>query len=571
MTMPGNRSAPRLLASGGDEPNRRSRSRRRLGILVGLGAVVALAATNSPTVGFASAGGHRADRTVCDGLTPDLRFAKEARWLGVEHACEHLQERELSRESATAMTTLAPVKSLASTDPSAIGQWSNAANPGTQTIGIASVVLHTGKVLLFGGRYSSGGQNTAAYLIDPVTFTGHEVPAPAAVFCGGITPLADGRLLSVGGTSVIPKGIVDVWLFDPVTEQWIRQPDTPLGRYYPTTTRLPDGRVVIAAGTEADGKTSNPTVEVYTPPAPGQSVGSINVVSNNHKTGTYPHQWVMPDGNMLQVDGGRRNYKLTVGSWAWSPFPLLPETLGQGSAGMLLPGGPAGSSQVAVIGGSVKGVASKHTMDFDYSNPGAGWKLGQALPTPRAHMNVVQVPDGTAFGIGGNTTGLYGGGETQTLFYDPATDTWTNMAVQAIRRAYHSTAVLLPDGRIMSAGDTGPGGGGQLIDFYSPPYLFQGPRPTIDSSPAQLSYGQSFNIATSGPGATTAVLMAPGSTTHDDEMNARRVALAVSPATGGLSATAPPSANVAPPGYYMLFVLTASGIPSEAKWVYLGN
>ena len=74
------------------------------------------------------------------------------------------------------------------------------------------------------------------------------------------------------------------------------------------------------------------------------------------------------------------------------------------------------------------------------------------------------------------------------------------MAVQTTRRAYHSTAVLLPDGRIMSAGDTGAGGGKRLIDYYSPPYLFKGPRPTITSAPAQVGFRQTLrDSATGGP------------------------------------------------------------------------
>jgi hypothetical protein len=143
------------------------------------------------------------------------------------------------------------------------------------------------------------------------------------------------------------------------------------------------------------------------------------------------------------------------------------------------------------------------------------------------------------------------------------------MAVQTPRRGYHSTALLLPDGRIMSAGDTGSGGGRQLIDFYSPPYLFQGPRPAISSAPSRINYGDTFTIATSGASATRAVLMAPGATTHADEMNARHVELAVTATAGGFTATAP-NARVAPPGYYMLFTVTADGIPSVASWIHVG-
>jgi hypothetical protein len=511
-------------------------------------------------------------KKVCGNMTPDATYQSEVALLGTDHACEHLKGRQFvaTKANRVAMKAAhaAAVASLATTDPAVIGSWSNATNPGTKTIGISAVMLHTGKVLLFGGKYASTDKNTAAYLFDPVTGTGHEVPAPAAVFCGSVAQLSDGRILSVGGTNKIPQGIVDVWIFDPVSEQWIRQPDSPLGRYYPTSTKLADGTVVTMAGTELDGVTKNPTVELYTPPAPGSDVGTLQVVGSSHTTGYYPRQWLMPDGNLLQVDG-RKSYRLDTQSWQWTSPLGLPPGNGAGSAGLMLPGGPNGSSRVMMVGGLQSSTAVASTEKYDYSNPAGGWSYGNPMPTQRAHMNVVQVPDGSAYGIGGNSSGLYNVGQYQTMKYDPATDTWTNMAVQSPRRGYHSTAVLLPDGRIMSAGDTGAGGGRQLIDFYSPPYLFQGPRPVISASPSSVAYGGTFSISASGATATRAVLMAPGATTHADEMNARRVELAVTPTADGFTATAP-DPRVAPPGYYMLFTVTADGIPSVASWVHLG-
>ena len=513
--------------------------------------------------------------TVCGNLVADEVYQEEVGAIGIDHACEHLKGRKTAKTPKTTATRMAQrvssgvaVASALGTTPAEVGSWSTAVNPGTKTVGISAVLFHTGEVLLFGGKYKATDKNTASYLFDPVTMTGHEVPAPAAVFCGSVTQLSDGRLLSAGGANPVPKGITDLWLFDPITDQWLRQPDTPLGRYYPTSTKLADGRIVITAGTQLDGATKNPTVEVYTPPPAGGTVGTLEVVGPAHVTNFYPTQWLMPDGKMLQVDG-RNDYALNPSSWSWAELPLLPSTSGAGPGGLMLPGGPNGSSQVMMIGGLVKGVAQNKTFKYDYANPSAGWKTGTPMPTTRAHMNVVQVPDGSAFGIGGNSSKLYDVGQKQTMAYDPATDTWTNMAIQGPRRAYHSTALLLPDGRIMSAGDSGTGGGRQLVDFYSPPYLFQGPRPTIASAPDAVDYGNTFSIATSGPTATEAVLMAPSATTHAVDMNARRVELAVTPTTGGLTATAP-TAQVAPPGYYMLFTLTADGIPSTASWVHVG-
>jgi len=509
--------------------------------------------------------------TVCGGMEPDLAFQAEVHAIGRDHACEHLRGKNWShahRASGIASST-SEVAAAIGASPAEIGSWSPAINPGTKTIGISAVLLHTGEVLLFGGKYASTDKNTAAYLYDPRTGAGHEVPAPAAVFCGSVTPLSDGRVLSAGGADPVPKGIVDLWLFDPVTEQWLRQPDSPLGRYYPTSTRLADGRIVIAAGNELDGRTKNPTVEVYTPPAPGQTRGTLQVVGPAHVTNFYPIQWLMPDGNVLEVSA-RKSASLNPSVWSWTTHPLLPSPTGQGSAGLMLPGGPQGSTQVMVIGGTIQSVGQRRTLKYDYANRSAGWSLGTPMPTARGHMNVVQVPDGSAFAIGGNSSDLYNQGQLQTMAYDPRTATWTNMATQTYRRAYHSTAILLPDGRIMSAGDTGAGGGRQRIDYYSPPYMFR-TRPEITSAPKELTYGQSFAIATSGPTATQAVLMAPSATTHAVEMNARRVPLAVTRTATGLTATAPPSGRVAPPGHYMLFTMTSDGTPSTASWVHIDN
>lgn len=562
-------------------PTLRRHSRSRLlPLLVGAGLLSSLALTANSAV----AGAHEAvtDRPrsaalVCGGLSPDAAFGKERRLLGGAHACEHLVARERSHRHRTHATTsrqvpvstVSAVRQARAARPDLFGRWSGARNPGTQTIGITAVLLHTGKVLLF-GLTEVGGRTTVAYVYDPASGTGHDVPAPAPIFCSSVTPLADGRILTVGGANPSPDGIEDLWLFDPVTETWSQQPGTPLGRYYPTSTRLPDGRVVITAGLQTDGETQNPTVEVYTPPAAGAASGGLSVVGPDHVSATYPHQLVMPDGRLLQVDADAA-YRLDPATWTWNRLGGVLETRRRAAAHLLLPAGPRGSTEVMVIGGLVRaGSAVASTRSLDYAAPAAGWTSGSVMPSARAHMNVVQVPDGSAYVVGGNATGQRADPTVQTLHYDPATRRWRGMAMQSTVRTYHSTAVLLPDGRIMSAGDDGPRGGRQSIDFYSPPYLFRGTRPRIAAAPRRVDPRQTFRIRTAGPAATSAVLMAPGATTHANDMNARHVRLAVTRTRTGLRATAP-RVNVAPPGWYMLFVLRDNGVPSVAKWVRVGS
>jgi hypothetical protein len=536
---------------------------RRAGLLsgcIGLSALLALAGT---TAGGLSAA-RPAPATACGGLVADSTFKDEVTSLGRAHACEHLQLRSQPEVPASDVQRVAAATRTA--PASRIGRWSAARNPGTDTVGIAAVLLHTGRVLLVGENVNAG-ENTPAYVFNPVTGRGHAVTAPAPIFCSSLTPLSDGRILSVGGADPNPHGINDVWLFDPRTEQWLPQPATANARYYPTSTRLPNGRVVIAAGVEEDGQTNNGDVEVYRPPAAGGSLGALSVVGPEHPTANYPHQLVMPDGRMMQIDR-TQTYALNPATWGWSTLRTQIRSTGEGSAHLMLPGGPAGSSRVMIIGGQLGGHARASTLTFDYARRAQGWRRSTPMPSRRAHMNVVQVPDGSAYAIGGNSEGLRGTPQRRTMHYDPATRRWRNLAAQAPRRAYHSTAVLLPDGRIMSAGDNKVGGGRQLIDFYSPPYLFRGPRPRITRAPRTVHHGERFVIRTRGRKLSGAVLMAPGATTHANEMNARHVPLAVTRTSGGFRARGP-SRTVAPAGHYMLFVLRANGVPSVARWVHV--
>ena len=154
---------------------------------------------------------------------------------------------------------------------------------------------------------------------------------------------------------------------------------------------------------------------------------------------------------------------------------------------------------------------------------------------------------------------------------------WRLGAAQAQYRTYHSTALLLPDGRVVSAGDDYNGGfneGEDEAELFSPPYLFDGddpaPRPVIDDAPASVGWGRTFDVDASGPAPARATLVAPGAVTHAVDMSQRFQELEVVAAgAGGLTLKAPPNGDVAPPGRYMLFVLDASGTPSVARWVQL--
>jgi hypothetical protein len=233
--------------------------------------------------------------------------------------------------------------------------------------------------------------------------------------------------------------------------------------------------------------------------------------------------------------------------------------------------------------------ATATTETIDAKHPKDGWKLGSSLNIARSYQNTVLLPDESMVTVGGGIgstekDGVYAidsdGARRQIELFDPKSGKWTLGPAQLEDRGYHSTALLLPDGRVFSGGDNArpyePDGSRSLTDngeIYSPPYLFKGKRPSIKKAPKKVDWKEIMQIQTKGKSAASeAVLIAPAATTHANDMNQRMVSLKVSKLHGskGLDVISPPDAGVAPPGYYMLFVLNDKGVPSVAKWVQLG-
>ncbi|HET9557686.1 MAG TPA: galactose oxidase-like domain-containing protein, partial [Actinomycetota bacterium] len=382
----------------------------------------------------------------------------------------------------------------------------------------------------------------------------------------------------VPGSSAF-KGLKEIWLFDPITETWTQGPDMNHGRWYPTATRLADGRVLITAGWDETGggaSANNTDIELYTPAADGRGPGTVQVVGDENLD-YYPHQFLLPDGRVI-IAGPRDNdtYYVHPGSgFALTDAPdLVVNRVWGFGAGVLLPGPPSGSTKVLLIGGADPAApdppSSSTATTEQLDTTGGGWSARASMQDSRRNVNGVILPDGNILAVGGNGEGASNSYRKETLLYSPAANNWTPLATQGEGRGYHSTALLLPDASVVSAGgDTDPVRGivNDIAEVFSPPYLFRGvPRPAIGSAPASVGYDAQFAIGASGQ-VSRAVLMAPGSTTHANDRNQRHVELAVTPTAGGLLAASPPSRNVAPPGPYLLFLLNAEGVPSAASWV----
>ncbi len=210
-------------------------------------------------------------------------------------------------------------------------------------------------------------------------------------------------------------------------------------------------------------------------------------------------------------------------------------------------------------------------------DPSPSWEWAASLQDRRAHAASVILADGKVLAVGGTGIGLFDDAVTNVELFDPDAETWSQMAPIAVPRGYHSTAILLPDGRVLSAGTTPFQRYELRIQVYSPYYLFRGPRPRITQSPGSLAYDQPFEVNykyESGHevGVESAVLIRPGAMTHGFDMEQRYVALDIDAReTGRLRVKAPKDSHLAPPGYYMLFLLTSGGVPSEAEFVHLSD
>jgi hypothetical protein len=469
--------------------------------------------------------------------------------------------------------------------------------------------------------------------VDPAT------GQPVNVWCSGNSLLADGRVLVTGGnlqyTVETPgqkfAGLNHVYTFDPFSERWTRQPDMPHGRWYPTQLLMPDGRTFIMGGLDERGYgDKNEDIELFTPSASRGGRGRLSLLGGPGVLGDpgrppvgdyYPHLFWMPSGRGL-VAG-----PWTSDTWWFSPpgkparlrwkdLPNATQSRVWGTA-VLLPAGPDGSHQVAQLGGSDKPKADSTEPDsdalatnsvslFDERKADAGWNdsasvRGGALHRPRSHANTVLLPDGSMVEIGGGWGDKKGGGENgapaqwaaapfhlTTELWSPRGRTWRLGPPQREFRTYHSTALLLPDGRVVSAGDdySGRFTGAEAArnfaqdsaEIFEPPYLFDGnrkaPRPRLAGVPATLTWNATARLRVQAARrkrpVTRAVLVAPSAVTHSVDMNQRYLPLRVTKTKrGALTVRAPANSDIAPPGYYMLFVLDRSGTPSVARWVRL--
>jgi hypothetical protein len=208
------------------------------------------------------------------------------------------------------------------------------------------------------------------------------------------------------------------------------------------------------------------------------------------------------------------------------------------------------------------------------------WVPGPNMVQARVEMQATILPNGKVLVDGGSAHDEEAStASLKAEIYDPATNSFSSAGSNAFPRLYHNVQLLLPDGTVAIAGGNPEQGVFENhIEIYQPAYLFNSDgtlatRPKVGTGmPASITYGGSFTLPTQDASTiTSVVLMKPGSVTHSFDMDQRYVGLSFTAASGSLTVSGPPNSNIAPPGYYMLFLVNKSGTPSIASWVQVSG
>ncbi len=430
----------------------------------------------------------------------------------------------------------------------------------------------------------------------------------------GLTTAREKRnLYAMGADMTLNKqdfqGIRDAFEFDPVAERYVRVQDMAEGRWYPTLTALPDGRVMTVSGLDTVGQITRDN-EIYDPRTKRWSPGPKRFFP------TYPALFLLEDDTLFfsGMSAGYGPGQLSLrppGVWdyrhdtdhpvrdatgiggmapdemeAFTPVPGLPEPeLNETGASVMLP--PAQDQKVMVMGGGPVGErqpgqknATDRTAIIDLKQPAPRYVRGPNLSHPVRYPSAVLLPDDTVLSFNGS--GDYRGrGDSNVLraeVYDPAGNGFREAAAPAVGRNYHAEGLLLPDGRVLSMGSDPlfadkdgsiPGTFDQRVEIYTPTYLHNGERPPVFTGgrPAVTLGGRAGFKTPDAQRIEKVRLMRPSAVTHVTDVEQRSIEVSFTRVPSGIVITLPANPALMPPGWYMMFGVTGRGTPSQARWV----
>ena len=496
---------------------------------------------------------------------------------------------------ASAKSTISPAPGGDRAEDSAwaaLGRWGPVFE--LPNVAIHMHVLPNGKVLFWGRRDHPTGSmhehGCTPYIWDSRTGELISTPQPKRangskinLFCAGHAFLPDGRLLVVGGHVTDGHGLDQACVYDYRTNIWTALPVMNERRWYPTVTVLSDGTVLVSSGSYKD----NGRVVINDVP---QIWDGHQWTSDARFTGLplYPCMHVAPSG---QVFASGSNAKTpmhnTNGQGAWTALPW--------SQGVRQNGDPQYGPSVMYDAGKVIHIGGNHDWNTDVptaaaevinlcANPPA-WREIADMHFPRRQHNATILADGSVLVTGGTRGPGFNDLSPGKLvhvaeLWNPVTEEWKKLAAEDIDRCYHATTVLLPDATVLSAGGgefahgnepNNPKDSHRNAQIFHPPYLFHGPRPKITSAPEKIAYGETFSLKITGPDIGKVTWIRLPSVTHGSDQSQCISVLKFRCHNGSLTITAPERPENCPPGHYMLFVLSKTGVPSPARIIRISR
>jgi hypothetical protein len=387
------------------------------------------------------------------------------------------------------------------------------------------------------------------------------------LFCSGMSHLPSGEILITGGTKGLNPYTGEAYsiVYNPFTDQFTQVGELYDGRWYPTNTVFADpagitsDKTLVIAGKNRQGGMSR-FAEIF-----DAETRMWEYFPVPFKIALYPRGHLLPNGRVFYTapDWLMREFHPATRTWRTMERQGDSVVRNNGSSVLLPLSPPYTEAQILVAGGSNRASAwIVHPLE----NPVLSEPIA-AMARARQNANATLLPDGTVF-INGGSANL----ARQAELFNPADNTWRSLATAKFIRGYHSVALLLPDGRVLTMGGqpNSPENYVRTIEIYSPPYLFSTtPRPIITSVSGGPRYGRLFTVQTpDAAGVDKVMLMSLATVTHAFDMGMRAVELSFAQVAGELQVQAPPHGAIAPEGYYHLFLLRA-GVPSVAASVFL--
>ncbi|GBD47840.1 galactose oxidase-like domain-containing protein [Methylopila sp. Yamaguchi] len=486
--------------------------------------------------------------------------------------------------AAVAALMACAVSPAGATGEAASGKWSGVVT--LPLIPSSGAVLPDGKTLLWSAddefTFGTLGQ-VKALLFDPATssYVRQDANVGHNMFCTGTTMLADGRVLANGGSNAAVTSI-----YDPKTKSYARAQDMNIPRGYSGNTILADGSVLTLGGSWSGEWADRKDGEIWTPDAgwrvlPGVTTNGMTTPDATSGYAYDSHYWLIPAGNGKVLFAGpspAMKWIDPTGGGAVSDAGLRGDDAFaiNGTASMYDTG------KVLKTGGSISyngNPARAGAYVIDVSSGDAAVTKVAPMAYARTYHNAVVLPDGDVMVIGGQTYGQSFSDSNAVLaaeIWSPKTNAFRTVAAAARPRNYHSIALLLPDGRVLS------GGGGLCgcsadhpdVQIYSPGYLFDAngapaSRPRILSAPDELAFGAEAAVVTDRE-VVAFSLVRMSATTHSVNSDQRRLSLAVrKTGANAYAVSAPSNPGYLLPGNWMLFGLDAAGTPSVAKIVHV--